>query len=66
MVSFVLLSCGWVVLIGALIVFIADKIFNKIVCCRLCQNISARNNSDMEEEQVMLHSTENIITTTDL
>jgi len=66
MVSFVLLSCGWVVLIGALIVFIADKIFNKIVCCRLCQNISARNNSNREEEQVMLHSVENIISITEL
>ena len=66
MVSFTLLSCGWVVLMGALIVFIADKIFNKIVCCRLCQNISARNNSNREEEEVMLHSSENIITNTDL
>ena len=63
MVSFVLLSCGWVVLSGALIVFVADKIFNKIVCCRLCQNISARD-SDREEEEVMLDSSENLLTTT--
>ena len=56
MVTFVLLSLGWVVLTGAFIVFIADKIFNKIVCCRLCSNISHDDVSEYDEEQVRLHS----------
>jgi hypothetical protein len=63
MVSFVLLSCGWIVLTGALIVFIADKIFYKIVCCRLCKNITHQDQSEIEEDQVMLHSSDQTMTT---
>jgi len=56
MLAFVLLSLGWIVLTGALIVFIADKIFNKLVCCRLCSNITHEDLSEDDEEQIKLHS----------
>jgi len=56
MVAFVLLTLGWIVLTGVFIVFIADKIFNKIVCCRLCSNISHDDVSEYDEEQARLHS----------
>jgi len=59
MVSFILLSLGWIVLTGALFVFIADKIFNKLVCCRLCRDITKHNFSESDEEQVKLHSSSN-------
>ena len=36
-VSFVLLSLGWVVLFGALLVFIIGKVCYSIVCCKLCR-----------------------------
>jgi len=54
MVTFILLSLGWVVLIGALIVFIVDKIFNKLVCCNLCSNISHDEVSEYDEEHASL------------
>ena len=56
MFTFVLLTLGWIVLSGALIVFIADKAFNKIVCCRLCSNISGDDVSEADEEQFRLNS----------
>eukprot|EP00092_Neocalanus_flemingeri_P016274 GFUD01017619.1.p1 GENE.GFUD01017619.1~~GFUD01017619.1.p1 ORF type:complete len:254 (+),score=57.18 GFUD01017619.1:296-1057(+) len=59
MVAFVLLSLGWIVLIIALFVFIADKIFNKLVCCRLCSNITHKDTSEDDEEQIRLHSNSN-------
>ena len=59
MVSFILLSLGWFVLTGALFVFIVDKIFNKLVCCRLCRDITKHNFSESDEEQVKLHSSSN-------
>jgi len=53
MFAFVLLSLGWIVLLGALIVFIVDKILSKIVCCRLCRNVSSLearlSNADQSE-----------------
>lgn len=58
MVSFVLLSAGWLVLVGALIVFVADKIFTKLICCRLCRNITRDDMSEVDEEHVRLHDTE--------
>jgi len=54
-VTFLLLSCGWVVLTGALFVFIADKIFNKIVCCRLCRNFNHHQLLETDEERTRLH-----------
>jgi len=58
MVAFVLLSAGWLVLLGALIVFIADKIFTKLLCCRLCRNITHDELSEYDEEQIRLNLTE--------
>ena len=40
MFAFLLLSLGWVVLVGALVVFLVDRILTKIVCCRLCRNVT--------------------------
>jgi len=59
MVSFILLSLGWIVLTGALSVLIVDKIFNKLVCCRLCRDITHHTFLESDEEQVRLHSTSN-------
>eukprot|EP00092_Neocalanus_flemingeri_P053630 GFUD01063074.1.p1 GENE.GFUD01063074.1~~GFUD01063074.1.p1 ORF type:complete len:131 (+),score=31.97 GFUD01063074.1:3-395(+) len=67
MVAFVLLSFGWIVLTGALIVFLADKIFNKIVCCRLCRDATHDQLPETDTEQVRLHSNNpNLSSTTDL
>jgi len=41
-VAFVLLSLGWLVLVGALLVFIVGKIIFNILCCRLCLNLERR------------------------
>jgi len=38
-VAFVLLSLGWLILVGALLVFIVGKIVYNILCCRLCLNL---------------------------
>jgi len=54
MFAFVLLTLGWVVLLGALIVFIVDKIFSKIVCCRLCRNVNI-DASSQENESERVH-----------
>lgn len=40
----------------ALIVFVADKIFNKLVCCSLCQGLGDNLNDSEDEEQMQLHS----------
>ena len=55
MFAFVLLTLGWVVLLGALIVFIVDKIFSKIVCCRLCRNVNIETSQEHESERVHLN-----------
>jgi len=59
MVSIILLSLGWIVLIGTLFVFVADKILIKLVFCRLCTDITRPNFSESDEEQVRLHSSSN-------
>jgi len=48
MVAFVILTAGWIILACALIVFLIDKIFTKLVCCRLCSNLGG-DRSDEEE-----------------
>ena len=45
---------GWVVLLGAVLVFVVDKIVSKIVCCRLCRNRSVSSDDD-EAERVHLN-----------
>ena len=54
MFGFFLLSMGWVVLLGAVLVFVVDKIVSKIVCCRLCRNRSVSSDDD-EAERVHLN-----------
>lgn len=56
LVASILLSLGWVVLAGALLVFISDKIFNKIVFCRLCRNINRDKHVGTDEEQIIIKS----------
>jgi len=57
LVASVLLSFGWIVLTGALIVFISDKIFNKIVFCRLCSSITMNKHLlGTDEEQIIIQS----------
>jgi len=59
MVAFVILTAGWIILACALIVFLVDKIFTKLVCCRLCSNLGG-DRSDEEEgdedERIKLHT----------
>ena len=54
---------GWVVLLVSLLVFLADKIFNKLLCCSLCSTLTMdkvdRGQGD-EEEQVRLQSNRTI------
>ena len=45
LVTFSLLMIGWVVLVVTFLVFLADKIFNKLLCCSLCSSI---NNKQVE------------------
>jgi len=47
MVAFVILTAGWLILACALIVFLVDKIFTKLVCCRLCSSLEGQS---VEEE----------------
>ena len=54
MFGFFLLSLGWLVLLGAVLVFVVDKIVSKIVCCRLCRNRTADSEDD-EAERVHLN-----------
>ena len=57
LVASVLLSFDWIVLKGALIVFISDKIFNKIVFCRLCSSITMNKHLlGTDEEQIIIQS----------
>jgi len=44
--TFSLLMLAWLVLIFILLVFLADKIFNKLICCSLCSSI----NNKIEDE----------------
>ena len=60
MFAFVLLSLGWVVLLGALVVFIVDKIVSKIVCCRLCRNVSDIETSPGPDPSETVHLNKNI------
>jgi len=50
MVAFVILTAGWLILSCALIVFLVDKIFTKLVCCRLCSNLGGHNSEADEED----------------
>ncbi|XP_023321218.1 uncharacterized protein LOC111695956 [Eurytemora carolleeae] len=54
-VSFALLSAGWLVLAGALLVFIIGKVCYSVVCCQLCRSIEARRGD--EEEEMRLNAT---------
>jgi len=58
MTTFILLTLGWVVLLAAFIVFLVDKIFSKLLCCRLCRNINHLEMSEMDDDQVHLNLTE--------
>jgi len=55
--TFVLLCLCWFILVGTVMVFLVDKILNKIVCCKLCQNIKDQPSED-DEEMVKLKSTQ--------
>jgi len=57
--TFVLLCLCWFLLLATVIVFLVDKILNKIVCCKLCTSISSDQGSD--EETVKLQSTQSTI-----
>ena len=57
MFGFFLLSLGWIVLIGAVLVFVVDKIVSKIVCCRLCRN---KTNSSDDDDAERVHLNKNI------
>ena len=59
--TFSLLVLGWLVLILTLLVFLSDKILNKLLCCRLCSGIKdqvdgVRGEEEEEEERVQLRS----------
>ena len=56
---FVLLCLCWFLLLATLLVFLVDKILNKIVCCKLCSSITTDQASD--EETVKLQSTQSTI-----
>ena len=55
--TFVLLCLCWFILVGTVLVFLVDKILNKIVCCKLCKNIRDQPTGD-DEETVKLQSTQ--------
>ena len=66
LVSFSCLMVGWVVLLVSVLVFLADKIFNKLLCCTLCSSMAIvkvdtvdRGLGD-DEEQVKLQSNRTI------
>ena len=58
LVTFSCLVLGWVVLVISLLVFLADKIFNKLLCCTLCSSMTGDDKVDAgdDEEQVRLRS----------
>ena len=49
-------TCFRIIMGCALIVFVADKIFNKLVCCSLCQGLGDNLNNSEDEEQMQLHN----------
>jgi len=49
MFGFFLLCLGWIILLGAVLVFLVDKIVSKIVCCRLCRNMNSSSDDDKAE-----------------
>lgn len=51
-VAFALLSAGWLVLFGALLVLIIGKLCYNVVCCKLCRNMEPR---EVNEEEVQLN-----------
>jgi len=49
--AFTTLSIGWLLLFGALVVFITDKILSKLICRSLCREKAYRDEEvDPEEE----------------
>jgi len=48
--SFALLSAGWLVLAGALIVFLIGKVCYMCICCKLCRNLEPRQIDENDEE----------------
>ena len=60
--TFSLLISGWIVLTLALLVFLADKIINKLLCCRLCIGIKDDVDGERgeEDERVQLRSKQTI------
>lgn len=61
LVTFSLLMIGWVVLVVTFLVFLADKIFNKLLCCSLCSSINNKQDEvDNDEERVQLKSSRTI------
>ena len=60
--TFSLLILGWIVLTLALLVFLADKIVNKLLCCRLCTGIKDHVDGERgeEDERVQLRSKQTI------
>ena len=49
MFGFFLLCLGWIILLGAVLVFLVDKIVSNIVCCRLCRNMNSSSDDDQAE-----------------
>jgi len=50
------LSIGWLLLFGALVVFLVDKVLSKLVCCNLCGDNTRRVcPGTLEEEEEELH-----------
>jgi len=58
--SFALLSAGWLILAGALIVFIIGKICCSIICCGLCRNLEHRPAGGDNDEEVRLTDPEDV------
>ena len=54
--TFSVLALGWLVLTISLLVFLADKILTKLLCCRLCSALDSVDGAEVEEERVQLRS----------
>ena len=52
--TFSVLALGWLVLTASLLVFLADKILTKLLCCRLCSALDSVDGA--AEERVQLQS----------
>merc|ERR550519_848172 len=53
LVTFVLLVLGWLVLLVTLTVFLADKILNKLVCCKLCSSLQRDRAGAVQDEETV-------------